>query len=42
MLEQAAQGGSGVTILGGVQGTCRCGTKGHGSVAVLVVGGWLD
>jgi len=31
-----------VTIPGGVQGTCRCGTEGRGSVAVLVLGGWLD
>ena len=29
-LAQAAQGGGGVTIPGGVQETCRCGTKGHG------------
>lgn len=29
-VEQAAQGGGGITILGGVQGTWRCGSKGHG------------
>ena len=30
MLEQAAQGGGGVTIPGGVQKTCRYGTSEHG------------
>lgn len=29
-VEQAAQGGGGITILGGVQGTWRCSSKGHG------------
>ena len=29
MLEWAAQGGGGVTIPGGVQEMCRCGTKQH-------------
>ena len=38
-LEQAAQGGSGVTIPGGVQEMCRCGTEGCGLVGILVVGG---
>ena len=43
MLEQAAQGGGGVTALGGVQETYRCCTEGHGLVGgILVVGGWLD
>ena len=32
MLEWAPQGGSGVTITGGVQETFRCCTEGHGSV----------
>jgi len=41
-LEQAAQGGSGVPIPGGVQKTCRCGTSGHGLVRMVVLGGWLD
>ena len=38
---QAAQGGGGVTISGGVQEEWRCGTKEHGQWAVLVVDGWL-
>jgi len=29
VLEQAAQGGGGITVPGGVQGTCRCCTEGH-------------
>jgi len=29
-LAQAAQGGGGVTIPGGVQEPCRCSTEGHG------------
>ena len=37
-LEQAAQG-VGVTILNGVQKACRCGTEGHGIVAVW---GWVE
>jgi len=36
-LEQAAQGGGGVTIPGGV-----CGTSGHGLVGVLVTAGLGD
>ena len=32
MLEWAPQGGSGVTITGGVQETFRCCTEGHGLV----------
>jgi len=40
-LEQAAQGGGGVS-LGGVYKTCRCGTSGHGLVGMVVLGGWLD
>jgi len=27
---QAAQGGGGVSVLGGVQGPCGCGTEGRG------------
>ena len=30
VLEQAAQGSGGVTILGGVHEKGRCGTEGHG------------
>jgi len=37
-LEQAAQGSSGVTIPGGVQKTCRCGTWGHGLAGMVVLG----
>jgi len=37
-LEQAAQGGGGVTVPGGVQKTCRCGTLGSGSVGMVVLG----
>ena len=37
---QAAQGGGGVTILGGVEELCGCGTEGLGQWAVLVVDGW--
>ena len=40
-LAQAAQGGDGVTIPGGVQEPCRCGTEGH-SGHMLVMGMWLD
>jgi len=36
-LEQAAQGGSGVTIPGGVQKMCRCGTWGYGLVGMVVL-----
>jgi len=41
-LEQAAQGSSGVTIPGGVQKMCRCGTSGHGLAAMVVTGWQLD
>ena len=41
VLEWPAQGGSGVTIAGGVQETFRSCTEGHGLVKILVVG-WLD
>ena len=41
-LEQAAQGSGGVTIPGGVQKACRCGTSGYGLVSMVVLGGWLD
>jgi len=37
-LEQAVQGGGGVTIPGGVQKKCRCGTSGHGLAGVVVSG----
>ena len=37
-LEQAAQGGGGVTIPGGVQKTCRRGTSGHGLGGMVVLG----
>ena len=37
-LEQAAQGSGGVTIPGGVQITCRCGTSGHGLAGLVVLG----
>ena len=41
-LEQASQGGDGVTIPGGVQEMCRCGTKGHGLVHRVGMGQQLD
>jgi len=41
-LEQAAQGGGGVTISGGLQKTCRCGTSGYDLVGMVLLGGWLD
>jgi len=41
-LEQAAQGSGGVTIPGGVQKKCRCGTMGYGLAGMVVLGGWLD
>jgi len=37
-LEQAAQGGGGVTSPGGVQEMCGCGTLGHGLAVVVVLG----
>jgi len=37
-LEQAAKEGGGVTIPGGVQKPCRCGTSGHGLAGVVVLG----
>jgi len=37
-LEQAAQGSGGVTIPGGVQKPCRCGTLGHGLAGMVVMG----
>ena len=33
-MAQAAQDGGGVSISGGVQETCRCGTEGHGLVGM--------
>ena len=41
-LEQAARWGGGVTIPGGVQKTCRCGTSGYGLVGMVVLGWQLD
>jgi len=41
-LEQAAQGSGGVTIPGGVEKMCRCGTSGYGLAGREVLGGWLD
>ena len=40
--EQASQGGGGVTICGGVQETCRCGTEGRGLVGMVEMAWWLD
>ena len=37
-LEQAARGGGGVTMPGGVSKKCRCGTLGHGLAGVVVMG----
>jgi len=37
-LQQAAKGSGGVTIPGGVQKTCRCGTLGHGLAGIVVMG----
>ena len=42
MLVQAAQGGGGVTIPGGVQEIFRCCTEGRGLVGSIGDGGWLD
>ena len=39
VLEQAAQGGGGVTILGGVHEKCSCGTEEHG---LQYSQAWLD
>jgi len=41
-LDQAAQGGGGVPIPGGIQKPCRCGTSGHGLAGVGVLGWRLD
>ena len=40
-LAQAAQGGGALTIPGGVQELCRCGTEGRGLVGMGRMGGWL-
>jgi len=37
-LKQAAQESGGVTIPGGVQKTCRCGTSGYGLAGMMVLG----
>jgi len=42
VLERAAQGGGGVTVLEGVLETFRCCTEGHGLVGILVRCGQLD
>ena len=34
-MTQNAQGSGGVTVPGGVQGPCRCGTEGHGLVGMV-------
>jgi len=39
-LARAAQGSGGVTIPGGVQETCGCGTSGHGLAGTVVADGW--
>jgi len=41
-LEQAAQGSSWVIMPGGVQNMCRCGTSGHGLLAMVLLGWRLD
>jgi len=41
-LEQAAMGSGGVTIPGGAQKTCICGTSGYGLGGMVVLSGWLD
>ena len=42
-LEQAAQGGAGLTAApGSVQEMCRCSSEGHGLVGMMVMGWWLD
>ena len=41
-MEQAAQGGDGVPVPGGVQKMCICATSGHGLVGMVALGGWLD
>ena len=41
-MEQAAPGGDGVTIPGGVQEVCRYGTEEHGLVSMMRMGWWLD
>ncbi len=40
-LEWAAQGGGGVTVLGGLQETWRCGTEGCGLVGIIGGGRWM-
>lgn len=37
-MEQGAQGGGGVTILGGFQETWKCGTQGHALVGKVGMG----
>jgi len=41
-LEHVAQGGGGVTVPGGVQETCRCGTEWRGLVGMVEMSWWLD
>jgi len=42
VLEQAAQGGGGLPIPGGVKKTCRCGTFRHDLTGTVLLGGWLN
>jgi len=37
-LEQAAQGGGGVTVHGDFQEKIKCGTEGHDSVSIVGMG----
>jgi len=39
---KSGQGSGGVTIPGAVQEEGTCGTEGHGFVAMVVMGWWLD
>ena len=41
-MAQAAQGGGGVTVPGGVKEPCGCGAEGHGPVDVVAMVWWLD
>ena len=41
VVAQAARGGGGVTVTGGVSECCRCGTEGHGEgIWWRWAGGW--
>ena len=41
-MARAAQGGGGVTVSGGAQEPCGCGTEGRGLVSMVGMGQWLD